>query len=541
MFSRIEKISHQELEHFFSDSSIFTQYISSFDKMKDFYKHDYCKLDGIKSLVKTNQISDSKRTKLYNILRDYNKNLCPSKEREKNIETLKDNNCFTVFTGQQCGLVTGPLFTIYKAITAVQLAKYLCEHNEEKFIPVFWVASEDHDLDEINQLTFPNSNGIAESLNLDLEFSGYSINDIVTENQLKSFISKLPDHWRQTEFSEKIYSLFNKKTESLSESFTYLMSYIFKDYGLVFVEPHLIRELSIDINQKALENDKMIHEIVDKSSKELVGRGLKPVLHLDEGLNFFVYNEKKRQKFYPDKNTDTYSLKDNKLSFTKEELEKIIHNEPERISQNVILRPIVQDSVFPNVATVCGPGETGYFAQLKGVYDLFQREMPVIYPRLSITLIEKKLKKVKEKFHFSTSDMINMNLDEASKSIFQDFEDEHDINQFLNNMKVEMESFIHIAEKKGKSVAQSLNSSMRKIEQELNRIKDKYLKKLEESEGLSKSQIERLKNNITPKSKPQERVFNYFYFVNFYGDTLIDELVQNSDIRDFRHQVLFYE
>ncbi|HEO65698.1 MAG TPA: bacillithiol biosynthesis BshC, partial [Spirochaetes bacterium] len=264
-------------------------------------------------------------------------------------------------------------------------------------------------------------------------------------------------------------------------------------------------------------------------------------LHWDKGINLFYYQNQARVKLYKEDGENVFVTKNRDFSISVDELKDQIVSSPELFSHNVILRPIIQDTLFPNAITVGGPGEIAYFSQLKGVYKLFQRRMPMIYPRVSLTLFEKKFQKIQKGFDFTIEEIINRDLEAKSQAMTEDFEKDQFVTDFANTMKKELRHLTEEAEKKGKAIADSLKPSVRKIDFEIDKIKDKYLKKIEETQGISKNQIERLKNGITPRLKPQERVFNYFYFMNFHGPSLLSEIMKQVDITDFSHQVLFYE
>ncbi|MDH4129450.1 MAG: bacillithiol biosynthesis cysteine-adding enzyme BshC, partial [Spirochaetota bacterium] len=406
-------------------------------------------------------------------------------------------------------------------------------------IPVFWVASEDHDLSEINHIIFPDKQGDLETLSLDLPNHNQSISDVPLKDELDKLINELKAKWPNTEFSNSIFTLLEQEKTKLNDSFVKLMSSLFRDYGLIFVEPHLLRKLSIPINQIAIDKDIEIHNAIKNTSDRLNEFGYHSTLSWDSAINLFYYHQMKRSKLYEE--NGNYYTQDKEFSISLSELKNKLKNEPNFFSQNVILRPIVQDLIFPNIITVVGPGETSYFAQLKDVYNIFKRKMPIIYPRVSVTLLEKKYQKILNKFNLTVNEILNSDIDDKYSSFFQEFESEQMINQTILNIEKEMSKLTLDAKNKGQNLLESIKPSIRKIDFELHKIKDKYLKRLEENLGISKHQIEKLKNNLIPKLKQQERVFNIFYYNNFYGLNIISELMNNIDITKFAHQVLFYE
>ncbi len=540
MFSNNIKIPYSHLSFFSPQQSLASHYISSFDQVKEFYEADYRSLDNISQLRNQAQIDPAQRKRLVEILLNYNKEKNNSPKVLANIEALAAKDCFTVITGQQCGLFTGPLFTIYKAITTVLLAEKLNQAGQGNYIPVFWAASEDHDVAEINQISYANMGGELETLSLDIHEQGLSVSDIDLNNQMDQLIANLKEKWQPTEFSAEIFELLEQNKNSFSQSFIGLISHLFKDYGLVLVEPYLLREFSISINETALNRNEEIYQLLTESSERLIKSGYTPAIQMTEALNLFYYHRKKRCKLLWNDSSKRFESKDKELAISHDELLSKIQQQPELFSQNVVLRPIVQDSVFPNVAYIAGPGEIQYFAQLKDVYGLFNKSMPVIYPRVSLTLFEKKYQKIQKRFHFDIEEILSYQLDGKSHDFFQRFENEQGVNRFVCCVEKAIGELMTDAELKGKNVVDSLQPSIRKLKHESEKIKEKYLKKIEENLGISKKQIEKLKNGLIPKMKPQERVFNYFYYMNYYGPGLLEHIIREIDIEDFSRQVLYY-
>ncbi|GMT48889.1 MAG: putative cysteine ligase BshC [bacterium] len=540
MFSQNVKIPYSHIPSFYPQDSIFLNYLESFEQLKGFYELDYHDLNKLSESLGDYSLPANEREGLYQAIAPYNLKFNSSQRVKANLEALLEDNCYTVCTGQQCGTLTGPLYTLYKAMTAILLADLLNQKGTARFVPVFWAASEDHDFAEVNHVNFLNQYGDVEHLFLDIEGNGRSILDIDLGNGLSQLFNDLKAKWPKTDFTDQVFSLLQGGEGKLSDSFVHLMSSLFKDYVLVIVEPYLLRELSIPINQIAFEKDIDIHKELQQTTDNLSKIGYTPALYWDEGMNLFYYHNQARVKLYKE-NGDRFTSKNKDFSISVDELRDQIVRSPELFSHNVILRPIIQDTLFPNAVTVGGPGEISYFGQLKGVYKLFQRKMPMIYPRVSLTLFEKKFQKIQKRFHFSIEEIIDHDLEAKSQAMVDDFEKDQFVTDFADTMKKELERLTEEAEKKGKAVIDSLKPSIRKIDFEVDKIKDKYLKKVEETLGISKNQVERLKNGITPQLKPQERIFNYFYFMNFHGPSLLPEIMKQVDITDFTHQVLFYE
>ncbi len=540
MFSHNLRIPYSELGNIFPDTSLFYNYINSFDKIRNLYQWDYRNLDDVFNSTKNILFTSEQRKSIHHAIIDYNKKYNNSQQVLQNIDSLLDENTYTIFTGQQCGVLTGPLYTIYKAMTAIQLSKILSAKGREKFIPVFWIASEDHDIGEVNHIDFPVQDGNLHREYLNIESHKSSIQDIPLNDAFILFLDVIKGLWNQTEFTDKIFELFYHSLNKLSESFAHLMSYLFKEEGLILVEPYLLRELSVPLNEIILDKNTEIQKCLYDNSDQLKSSGLSPAVTWDNALNLFYYHNNKRTKLYPNKDCSELESKEGDFKLSYSELKKSMNNDPSLISHNVITRPIIQDSLFPNAITVCGPGEIAYFSQLKGVYSLFQKKMPVIYPRVSVTLIQKKFQKTIDRFQVTLKDILNCDTENIDK-LFKQFENNQSIRQFEENIHKEIQRLLEDAQKRGKDLSDAIIPLMRKVEHEILKLKEKYIKKLEEISGVSRHQFTRLENNIIPKNKLQERVFNVFYYLNYYGDNMIKELLKIVDVCEYSHQVLFYE
>lgn len=394
-------------------SNLFLDYINEFENVSKYYKRnvhsqsDYTELFGI--LEKKDRSTTSKAAE---IIKNQYSELDPSKKTVHNIELLKLKTTFAVVTGQQLGIFGGPLYTFYKTITAIKLCQQLKEKFENfNFVPVFWLESEDHDFDEVSSTTILGKENQLVELKyidgLEEEVNRGPISKNVFNENLNNVISLLKENLRDTEFKKQVIDFIEKiykKEKTFLQSFSELLFNLFDEQGLVILNPSDagIKELLKPIFKNELQNFREhTNTLVERSAE------LDEIYHAQvkvKPINLFMIEENERLLIEPSEND--YRLKGKRKKFTFEEIVTLADEKPEKFSPNVLLRPICQDFLLPTAFYVAGPSEISYFAQLMPLYDFFNITAPIIYPRSSVTIIEKGVKNIFEKFNLSYTDFL---------------------------------------------------------------------------------------------------------------------------------------
>jgi bacillithiol biosynthesis cysteine-adding enzyme BshC len=334
--------------------------------------------------LKIKEYSNHHRVVLNSVLIEQYKGTETTPEVIENIKRLKQDNTFTITTGHQLTLFGGPAYFFYKIIHAISLSKSLNDKfTDYHFVPVFWMASEDHDKDEISETTIFNDQFKWESDNAG-PTGAFKLDRNFEEIKLR-FIEL---------FSNAEYDSVKKHIESfdgknLSESFFKYLNSIFKKYGLIILEPNnsVLKNFLIPILENELENFTSYHK-VNKTNEELSSRNI-PVQAKVQLVNFFYLSENKRSKIYFVDNLFQIESK----KYSKSELIELIRRNPENFSPNVFLRPLYQELILPNIAYIGGPGELSYWIQLKGIFSFYQVTYPLLTNRISVFFIDKNLKK----------------------------------------------------------------------------------------------------------------------------------------------------
>lgn len=533
-------------------SKLFKDYLYSFDKVKKLYSFDYRSESGFEACIeskKTTYLKDAMfdRNELVEILKEQNLNFDVSNKTFESIDLLREENTFAVVTGQQVGLLTGNYYTILKALAAVKLATELKSMLPAyNFVPVFWLEDEDHDFLEINNVNiFDKSNSLKNISYFEKgepkERYTKPVSMIKFDEYINEFINTLESDLLPTDFTAGVFDSIKehyREGKFIKDSFAGYLDLLMKDFGLIFCDPSDpgLKKLYASVFKKEIETFPVSCEQVVRTSADI--ENIYELQVKPRPLNlFYIYNDQ-RYVVEP-KEDDLLGLRNTKHRFTKEEFLGLLDSNPERFSSNVILRPILQDYILPTVSYIGGPAEISYFAQLKGVYSLYDITMPVILPRTSVTLIESRVKNFFEKFSLSYSDMINEST--ATKKILSDIDD-IDIELLFTKYRDEFRSlnfeFAGKLENIDKNLTQNFRNRAEKFDDTFDQMKSKFIdSSMKQNESVS-NKLKSVKDNLFPNGVLQERVMNIAYYINKYDTDLIQFIYDKLNIFDFNHQLI---
>ncbi|WP_421827887.1 bacillithiol biosynthesis cysteine-adding enzyme BshC [Larkinella sp.] len=343
-------------------SNLFLDYISQKEALQPYYNR-FPTLEAFEEQVRNRAFDDSKRQTLVEVLERQYQHI-PNKP---DFSVLAQPNTFTVTTGHQLNIFTGPLYVLYKWITTVNLAKKLNEtYPGYRFVPVYWLAAEDHDFAEINHFTLFGKNYTWET-----EQRGAV--GRMNPKELKTVFDQMP---------EKLF-LFEDaylKHDTLSDAVRWYVNELLGKEGLICLDPD-------DADLKRLFapiiKDELLHRptdgIVTKTTQQLEALGYKTQITPRE-INLFYLDDQLRERIVTD-GEDSYEVLNTEIRFSKDELLALVDEHPERFSPNVVLRPVYQEVILPNLAYIGGPSEVPYWLQLKGIFDHFQIPFPLLMPR----------------------------------------------------------------------------------------------------------------------------------------------------------------
>jgi bacillithiol biosynthesis cysteine-adding enzyme BshC len=526
-------------------SKLYLDFLYDFSKVARFYAGDYQKDSSYRKLLLEIDQRSYPREKIASILQRQNLEYGCSQETLKNIDLLTKDDSYLVLTGQQVGIFGGPLYTFYKALCAVKIAKWLSQKFKKNFIPLFGLASDDHDLSEVNFIqVIDQDNQLKKIEYLPQEDDwGKSMSRIILSENIQQTIKSFDSATFPTEFKSGVFDRLKEcyqEGEKITFAFGKWMTYLLKNLGLVFFDfsDQEFKRLAQSIFEREIEEAGGSTELVEKTNEKLESAGYHlQVIKTADFLNLFLHNEK-RERIKLQKGDLILDKIEKKLS--QEELKEILKKEPERISPNVLLKPVVQSFVFPVSVYVAGPGEVAYYAQIKRVFEHFNVLMPIVYTRASLTLVENKIRAIMEKCSISPhllltdaekviNEVMKRNLPEKLEEKFSKTKEE--IQYQIDILSKELETF-------EPSLRKTLELSLGKIDYELKELEKKVFQAYKKRNSILTNQIYKAKINLFPDGKLQERQLSILPYLIKYGFKFIDFLYENIDIQSKDHQLL---
>jgi len=487
-------------------------YLYHYERVSSFYSCHFRERKFRKVRIERNQ--------LVRILREYNRKIDAPQRVMKNIEMLLDENTYAVITGQQPGIFAGPLYTIYKALSAIVIASD-CSDKEHPLVPIFWNASEDHDLSEIDHIYLMKEN---EPLRIDYPVSSFgSISEVRLDTQkMEKVMSKINEITPNTEFKNSLLNNLRhlaKRSESLGEFFSRIMISLLGEYGLILIEPKYLREMTIPLFKKMIENPTKCSKIINKAGDRLKKSGYHPSIHKTSNLcNFFL--ERKNVTYHKE-----FHVANN--IYSPDELLGLLEKNPLSFSANAITRPIVQDYLFPTYAYIAGPSEIAYFSQLKEIYEEFMIEMPLIYPRFGATILENKVLSVLKKYNLEILDLRSpefLTKRLAKREIAPLFDSaRRKISKIFSGME-------EVAVKIDSTLKDASEASLRRILKEISSLEEKVARSRKRQKVIVKNQINKAAHNIFPQGELQERKLNVLEYLIKFGPYFL-KVVHNEFLK----------
>ncbi len=529
--------------------NLFLDYLYEFENVAGYYKKNFRNEDNFENHF--NEVVSSykiNRNELCKILKDQYSGFSPSIQTQNNIEHLSSQKTMAIVTGQQLGILGGPLYTFYKIITAIKLANNLKEKYNRHFVPVFWLEGDDHDLDEVSYTNLVDEHNELKEFkyihNSEDEFQNReSVGEIKFNKNIEEVLNELKNFLRDTEFKPKVLELitkFYKEGKTFKQSFKELIFNFFDEYGLLIFDPQdpEIKSLLKPIFKNEIDSFREhTNEIVKISAN------LEEVYHAQvkvNPVNLFYYDEDGRFLIEPVDTENEFRLKGKRKRFSKNDILFLIEKHPERFSPNVLMRPVCQDYILPTAFYIAGPGEISYFAQVIPLYKYFKIAPPIIYPRASVTIAERFIKKVLEKFDLNYENIFTEKEELISKVIKQnsevDVEEEFKIleNKLIEEIEKSKSKFITI----DKTLADLSDKTREQILQNLNRYHEKVSEAQKKRHEITLRQINKAYNIMFPGFNLQERELNFIYFANKYGLEIIKLLMNEISINKFEHQII---
>ena len=521
-------ITFRETNYF---SSLICDYLDEKPELKPFYNH-FPNLENFKTQIDAKQLSfnDNVRATLVSVLKKQYENVNTSSLTNNNIQALKQENTFTITTGHQLNLFTGPLYFLYKIISTINLTKQLKEEYPNfNFVPVYWMATEDHDFEEINYFNF---RGKKVHWNRDSKGAVGELNADGLDEVYKIFSSEI-GHGVNADFLKDLFNKAYLEHSNLADATCYLANELFKDYGLVIIDANsadLKRLFTPYVEKELLEQ--VSYKSVIESNKRL-GKEYKIQVNPRE-INLFYLSKGLRERII--ENDGLYQVNDTNITFSKDEILDELKNHPERFSPNVIMRPLYQEVILPNLCYIGGGGELAYWLELKGYFEAVNVTFPILLLRNSVLIKTEKQTQKLDKLNLSIYDLflkqeelVNTQVKTLSK-IDIDFTSQK---EYLNQ---QFKDLYMLAEQTDKSFIGAVGAQEKKQTKGLNNLEKRLLKAQKRKLSEQINRITELQNELFPGQSLQERNLNFSELYLEFGTQLIPKLVK--ELKPLKNQFL---
>lgn len=506
-------------------SPFFLDYIQQKETLKPFY-HRFPTVENFRDQLteKSKSFPAAHRQVLVSTLKNQYEGLDVHEAAASNISALANEETFAVTTGHQLNIFTGPLYFVYKIVTVINACKKLKEtYPDCNFVPIYWMASEDHDYDEIRYFRLYGKKYVWET----------SQTGAVGRFGLTGFDKLLADVPGDTSIFREAYT----KSKTLAGAVRHYVNELFGEEGLVVLDAD-------DHNLKALFRPVMEYDIfqngtikhVEETNKALAGLGYKTQVFCRD-INFFYLDKNIRGRI--EKRNDGYVVTDNDISFSEEELRTMIKKSPEKLSPNVILRPLYQEMILPNLAYVGGPAENIYWLQLKKVFDHHEVPFPMLMPRNFALVVDHTVQRKLEKtgldlsLFFDEKNYLHNHwtLKNSGKDLTVGAE-RATISEIYHRLKERAESI-------DKTLGPFTGAEGTRVMNGLEKIERKLLRAEKRVHAEKLNQIDTVKDALFPNGNLQERTDN---FLNFYQQDrqFISKLIRYFDPFDYQFNILIY-
>jgi len=532
-----------------AQSKLFLKYQSDPLSLRKYYPNAVAShIEVISHAGKVLKAYKTDRQRLCAILADQNRDFGAGPKTFENVTLLQRDDTVAVLTGQQAGLFTGPLYTIYKALSAIKMATCLRQRGQNA-VPVFWAATEDHDFDEISQSVLLDSSGEAVTAKVteDDRLQGNSVGTIsIPESfatELNALLNSLPDSEFKAEVAARLKDTWNPGAK-IGKAFCSHVQSLFESYGLIVVDPMdpELKKLAAPIYTEAVRrSDETVEALVERSA-DLKTDGFEPqVLVTPDYFPLFYHTDDGVRRSVRRKQDGTYRLTDTNTDISKDELIRIASVEPERFSPGVMLRPVVQDYLFPTICYFGGGAEISYFAQNSEVYRILERPATTILHRQSYTIVEAKHARTLEKYDLEFTDLfagfesvlpeiVERFVNPSTSRLFADAEE--DINIELNRLDQEISKI-------DPTLAANLAKRRSKILYHISAVRNKFHRVQIERDEVVNRQLRSLFSSLLPAGQLQERTLNVETFASRYGLYFIDWIYASVDLEERGHRLLY--
>ncbi len=522
---------------------LFIDYLEAPERLRDFFEHD--RRDGKTRLAQLSTWSTDRDAVASILLRQARRWNAPAAV-EENIAALRRPATFAVVTGQQMGLFGGPLYTLYKALaTVLYCREFKARFPAYDFVPVFWMELEDHDFDEIRRTKILAQSGELTPMVYDAQVDHHvrrPVYQIHPSDEVTALIDRLVEAAGTSDFTPSWSRALRdayRPENSFSDAFARWMTTLLGEFGLILIDPSdpEFKTLAAPVFRREIDNARTLHAVLTETSDALKKAGYHAQVET-AGSNLFLLLDPPLETPFPHETTMKVRLDLTTVENHGDFLKSVLSREPRRFIPNVVLRPIVQDTLLPTFAYIGGPSEIAYFAQFLGVYRTFEMSSPLILARPFVTVVEKKIGKILDKFNLDLQRLMA-----RSKTLVDDVVlSESPLPALFAEWRSTSTSAVENVQSALVRIDPSLKgaseTALQRIEHAIQVLEGKATEAQKRQSEVNVRQIQKALDHLYPHERFQEREINVTYFLNKYGFEFIRHLERSIRLDTTGHQVI---
>lgn len=501
--------------------------------LKDFYNSSFDIKSFKKQIEMKKSFSMTKRNVLVKELLSQYSDI-DNKKVLNNINLLLNESTFTITTGHQLSILTGPIFFIYKIISVINLCvKLKKEYPKNNFLPVFWLASEDHDFEEISEVYFRNK-----KINYSTKYKG-AVGRMKLDD-FNIFLHQVFNNFPENDLSKRLKKIITsvyKNELTLAKATRNIVHQLFGDKGLIIIDPdshNIKKEFASYMEDELINNtcEEFVNETI-MSIKKVYSEKYTPQVNPRE-INLFHLKTNSRDRIT--KKDSKFILSDKKIS--QKEMISELNKNPENFSPNVLMRPLYQEVILPNLCYIGGPSEMSYWLQLKSFFDYHSVVFPIINPRASVLLLTPKMRRKINKYFIKENEIFLKNDHFINLNIKKHSDIDINLDYLKTALQKQFKVLDNLVKKTDSSFLGAVNAQKKKQFNGIDKLEKRLIKAQKRKMSSIESDLKKIYNEIYPEDVFQERIINFIDFYLHHGDTFLKNLFSNIDMFEKKFLVL---
>ncbi|WP_282154669.1 bacillithiol biosynthesis cysteine-adding enzyme BshC [Cytobacillus gottheilii] len=527
-----------------------TEYIIQSDRISPYFDYRYNESQSYEKRIHELEGRSFMREELASYIEQFMGKFPASEQVGISLKKLQQNNSAVVIGGQQAGIMTGPLYSIHKVLSIVAFAKEKEKELQVPVVPVFWIAGEDHDYPEVNHIFTKSGAKMNKVVYPEKVLEKKMVSNIAfDQNICREWVDGILESYGETAFTKDVMIILDEaiqKSDTFVDLFAYIIMAMFKDTGLLLVDSgdRQFRQLQKEILTKQIRLSKEVTQSVFMQQENLKNAGISNSIDITaHAANLFYYDEKQHDRLLLEYHQESalFSDKEQTIQFSLEELLQVAEESPEKLSNNVVTRPITQELLFPTLAFIAGPGEIAYWAELQQAFRHFSIQMPPLVPRINFTLLERDIETDLNELEVRLEDVLANGIEEQKNAFLQSIQSDRADSLFAS-LQADVNKHYRCIEDYAKTDTKGVVQLLKKNEQKVIEHIQFLQQKIQEDIQLQHSHIinkyDRTGTALKPDGAPQERVWNALYFMNRYGLEFFQQILNHPLPFDGSHVVV---